>query len=109
MILDVIGPGLRPDHEEEAERAKALAELKQQINYAMSELETLREIVASLPVTEDGVPVTPGMDVWVSHGNQPAHAVTITKIVNGGVFRDCYSSKDAASQPATAVEARRTR
>jgi hypothetical protein len=31
MILEVIGPGLRPDHEEEAVRAKALAELKQQI------------------------------------------------------------------------------
>jgi hypothetical protein len=31
VINDVIGPGLRPDHEAEAERLKELAKLRQQI------------------------------------------------------------------------------
>ncbi len=61
------------------------------------EVERLRAIVAKLPKTKDGVPVVPGMDVWV-----PGHGVWDVKpwkIKVTAIDSDGYVSTNIGGRP----------
>lgn len=77
------------------------------LNEAASLIRSLCEIVEKLPVTADGVPITPGMKLWTDNDGE-IESGTITSLypVNGEMMvgcsgweqapRDCYSTREAA-------------
>jgi len=103
-------------------RLKILYESETRLhNEAADEIERLRAIVDKLPKTADGVPVVPGMDVWLNSctellGSKQDRTTTrqawrVTSVCTGGVITivlpvtelkafiyadDCYSTLEAA-------------
>ncbi len=82
-------------------------------NHPITAVETCRaaaEIVARLPMTADGVPVVPGMDVWFSEPSphcalayQARMDGEIATTFHGSVYKsvaasDVYSTREAAEK-----------
>jgi hypothetical protein len=64
---------------------------------AAAEIERLRAIVDQLPKTADGVPMLPGSKVWTWLGqNRAVREIDITYVRPKGVYKHCYSSREAA-------------
>jgi len=64
----------------------------------MAEIDRLEAIVDKLPKTADGVPVTPGLELWTVHsGTGLPYSITVGSVRYGGIYPDCYSTREAAS------------
>jgi hypothetical protein len=57
-------------------------------------------VIERLPVTADGVPVTPGMTVWTWFADE-LEPVDITCVRPSGTYKACYSTEQAAKSKET--------
>ena len=72
-----------------------------QIGLLQQEIERLRAIVDRLPKTADGVPMVPGLRVWIWFGGkitEAVHSGTDPKQSYWGNALWCYSTKEAAEE-----------
>lgn len=83
------------------------------IEVVLAEIKRLQAIVAKLPKTADGVPVVPGIDVWVTHQERhEPYKCTVFAVGNTALKVEvsethkrtwvwqsaCYSTREAAEE-----------
>ena len=116
-LIDEIVSGLRQvpvfgplDTEDRDAAVDLIAHLRERAEKAEAEIERLREIVDRLPKTADGVPVTPGMNLYapnvdydfgalaiVSDSDRPQIECRDVRGVEFGMCASlCYSTREAA-------------
>lgn len=94
-------------------RAAAFARLGKRIRELEAALAEAQAVIAKLPHTKDGVPITVGMDVWGEWQDvgivEQIHSNHVVMRQPGGLFwrlgSECYSTK--AAEAACGEEVRR--
>ncbi len=64
------------------------------IDSQAAELTRLREVVEKLPKTADGVPVVPGMYVWLSDGTGPGEIIDTSTYTKSATVNDFFKWPD---------------